>query len=119
MRPAGERGQQERTASRFGIATDHALGRALRPSFARRPRDSFFFRAETLAHFASLLDERKRDGRFIGGDAYEHYGGRSLHERSHGEAFLATFSSRLGRGLWLLDDPRPPSRLSDSSRCSP
>lgn len=89
---------------RFGVEDHHPLGRAIRPSFAVRPRDAFFFRAETLAHFASMLEARERDP-FFGMRAYDRYGGRSLHRRSHGEAFLATFSGRLGRGLWLLDEP--------------
>lgn len=80
------------------------LGSALVPSFFQRPSDAFFFRAETLAHFASLLDARRRDPDFQG-DPYARYGGQSLHTRSHGEAFLATFEARMGEGLWLLDEP--------------
>ena len=97
-------GSRNEVADRFGVASDHSFATALRPSFAQRPRDSFFFRAETLAHFATLLDERKKD-RDFDGDPYSRYGGASLHRRSHGEAFLATFAGRLGRGLWFLDEP--------------
>lgn len=100
--PAGG-GSRNEVGARFA-PEGASFGNALRPSFARRPSDAFFFRAETLAHFASLLDDRKRDPDFLG-DPYGRYGGRSLHERSHGEAFLATFEGRLGRGLWLLDEP--------------
>ena len=61
----------------------------LRPSFRRRPPDAYFLRAEFQAHFASLLDARNADPDFrMGGDPYTRYGGRSLHTRSHGEAFL-------------------------------
>jgi predicted ATPase len=34
------------------------------------------------------------------------YGGRSLHEQSHGESFLALMLNRFrGRGLYILDEP--------------
>ncbi|MFZ1750880.1 MAG: AAA family ATPase [Saprospiraceae bacterium] len=34
------------------------------------------------------------------------YGGKSLHQQSHGEAFLATLMHKLtGNGLYLLDEP--------------
>ena len=34
------------------------------------------------------------------------YGGRSLHEQSHGESFFALFMNRFGSGgLYLLDEP--------------
>lgn len=34
------------------------------------------------------------------------YGGQSLHDQSHGEAFLATFLNRFtGVGLYILDEP--------------
>ena len=34
------------------------------------------------------------------------YGGRSLHEQSHGESFFALFRNRFrGRGLYLMDEP--------------
>ena len=80
------------------------LSRALRPRFRHRPRDGFFFRAETLVNFATLLDERKRDPDFLG-DPYQYYGGKSLHHRSHGEAFLEVFQHRIHEGLFLIDEP--------------
>jgi predicted ATPase len=34
------------------------------------------------------------------------YGGRSLHEQSHGESFLALILNRFGgNGLYILDEP--------------
>lgn len=80
------------------------LAGALRPRFRHRPPDGFFFRAENLVQFASVLEERQRDPDFIG-DPYARYGGRSLHTRSHGEAFLSVFTGRVERGLFLLDEP--------------
>ncbi len=73
-------------------------------TFRRRPRDGFFFRAEFQAHFASLLDARRADPDF-GGDPFAHYGGRSLHTRSHGEAFLEVLSAWMRPGMLLLDEP--------------
>jgi predicted ATPase len=81
-----------------------ALAEALRPSFRRRPRDGYFLRAEFQAHFASLLDARAADPQFKA-DPYALYGGKSLHGRSHGEAFLAVIQSRFEEGLFLLDEP--------------
>ena len=82
-----------------------ALADVLRPSFRRRPRDGYFLRAEFQAHFASLLDARAADAEFVGGDPYTLYGGKSLHGRSHGEAFLAVIQNRFEEGLFLLDEP--------------
>ena len=87
-----------------GPEEDSALSRALRVSMRRHPRDGYFFRAEFEAHFASLLDARAKDPDFDG-DPYARYGGRSLHARSHGEAFLDIIGNRMGQGLYLLDEP--------------
>ena len=79
--------------------------RVLRATFRRKPRDGYFFRAEFQAHFASLLDQRKADPDFRGGDPFARYGGRSLHTRSHGEAFLAMLVSWMAPGIILMDEP--------------
>ena len=39
------------------------------------------------------------------GNPYARYGGRSLHTRSHGEAFLAVLESWIGPGIFLFDEP--------------
>ena len=62
-----------------------------------RPLDGFFLRAESFYNFATLLDEKY--GTFS-------YGGKSLHEQSHGESFLATMTHRMGgHGVYLFDEP--------------
>jgi predicted ATPase len=76
----------------------------LRAAFQKKPRSGYFFRAEFQAHFATLLEERKADPDFWG-DPYARYGGRSLHTRSHGEAFLEVLSSWMSSGLILMDEP--------------
>ena len=91
-------------ADSSGPERHSVLGRALRPSFSERPRHAYFFRAEFQSHLASLLDQRRADPDFWG-DPYARYGGRSLHARSHGEAFLALLLNRLGSGLILMDEP--------------
>ena len=100
--PSG--GGKNELADRSGPRDHSVLGDALRPRFRERPADAYFFRAEHMAHFAELLD-RRRDDPYFGGDPYGRYGGRSLHTRSHGEAFLALFGTRLQEGLYLMDEP--------------
>ena len=68
----------------------------------RRPRDSYFLRAESFYNVASKLDEYE-EGEPI---PYRSYGGKSLHEQSHGESFLALMQNRFnGKALYLLDEP--------------
>ena len=80
------------------------LAPVLRAAFRRQPRDGYFFRAEFQAHFASLLDQRKADPDFPG-NPFARYGGRSLHTRSHGEAFLAMLVNWMAPGIILMDEP--------------
>jgi predicted ATPase len=97
-------GGRNELSGTHGPDASSPLAQFLRPAFRRRPSDAYFLRAEFQAHFASLLDERHADPDFIG-DPYGRYGGRSLHERSHGEAFLAILQNRIRSGLLLFDEP--------------
>lgn len=97
-------GGRNELAGNHGPDTTSSLAGSLRPSFRRRPPDAYFLRAELQAHFASLLDARNGDPDF-GGDPYARYGGRSLHTRSHGEAFLSILQNRIRSGLLLFDEP--------------
>jgi len=76
------------------------LGEAVSlPRGARRPRTDFFLRAESLFTAATYLEE-------LSDEPLQSYGGRSLHEQSHGESFLAVVVHRFGPdGLYLLDEP--------------
>ena len=74
-----------------------ALGRALRLGWSQKVAAGFFLRAETFFNFASHLES-------LGSD-FRAYGGQSLHQMSHGEAFLALFRHRFEDGLYLLDEP--------------
>jgi predicted ATPase len=60
--------------------------------------DGFFLRAESFYNVASELERL--------GDSFIGYGGKSLHEQSHGESFLALLNNRLqGNGVYLFDEP--------------
>ena len=69
------------------------------------PRDGFFLRAESFYNVASYinsLDEIDSGAPQI----IDSYGGKSLHNQSHGESFLALVQNRFGgRGLYILDEP--------------
>lgn len=70
-----------------------------------RPKDGFFFRAESYYNLASNIDDMDREPG-LGGPIINSYGGVSLHEQSHGESFFSTFLHRFGgRGLYILDEP--------------
>jgi predicted ATPase len=101
--PIAGGGKNENSAG-HGLAEESVLAEALVMGKARRARDGYFFRAELQAHFASLLDERDVDPWFTG-DPYSRYGGSSLQEQSHGEAFLAVIQNRFQSGLFVLDEP--------------
>src|SRR5262249_40177619 len=62
-------------------------------------RDSYFLRAESFYKVATEIER-------LGADLFPAYGGRSLHEQSHGESFYALFLNRFrGNGLYLMDEP--------------
>lgn len=71
----------------------------------KKPKNGFFFRAETFYNLATNIEELdKEEG--AGPRIIDSYGGRSLHEQSHGEAFFAAFTNRFsGQGLYILDEP--------------
>lgn len=59
----------------------------------KHPRFSYFLRAESLFNVFTYLDR------------LEPGGGPSLHENSHGEAFMQVLQGFSGDGLYLLDEP--------------
>ena len=92
---------------RFGTRRSHSeLHEFLRIAKGfRRPRDGFFLRAESFFNVATEIEnldaEPAASARII-----ESYGGKSLHEQSHGESFLALLTERFGgHGLYILDEP--------------
>ncbi|MEA4988031.1 MAG: AAA family ATPase [Anaerovorax sp.] len=69
-------------------------------------QDGFFLRAESFYNFATNVDEL---------ELFDSYGGKSLHNQSHGESFLSLVQNRFsGNGIYILDEPEAalsPSRL--------
>jgi predicted ATPase len=82
----------------FGTRESHSkLHQAIRfrKHHALTP-DAWFLRAESLFNVATEIEQ-------LGVLGY--YGNRSLHEQSHGEAFMWLVENRFGQGLYLLDEP--------------
>jgi len=71
----------------------------------KRPRDGFFLRAESFFNVATEIEHLDSEPSF-GPPAISSYGGRSLHEQSHGESFMALMTKRFGgQGLYIFDEP--------------
>jgi predicted ATPase len=63
----------------------------------KKPKDGFFLRAESFFNVATEVDR-------VG--VSKSYGGKSLHEQSHGESFISLAVERFsGQGLYILDEP--------------
>lgn len=60
----------------------------------KRPMSSYFFRAESFFNVATMAIEYK-----------SRYGGKGLHEQSHGEGFLSFFQSFQNEGIYIMDEP--------------
>lgn len=70
----------------------------------KKPRDGYFLRAESFYNVATNIEELDESG--LGPRIIDSYGGKSLHDQSHGEAFLSLVMNRFGgRGLYILDEP--------------
>jgi predicted ATPase len=86
----------------------------------KRPRDGYFLRAESFFNVATEIENLDSAPSF-GPPVASYYGGRSLHEQSHGESFLALLTERFGgQGLYILDEPEaalsPQRQLAAMSR---
>ncbi len=80
-------------------ASESVLSKYIRLSWLPKITNGFFMRAESFYSFATHLDEVDSTG-------FRDYGGRSLHEQSHGESFLSLFLHRFkGKAIYLLDEP--------------
>lgn len=80
-------------------AAESDLGDYLRLSWMPKTTNGFFLRAESFYQFASHIDH-------IDDTGFQSYGGRSLHEQSHGESFLSLFLHRFrNKAIYLLDEP--------------
>lgn len=71
----------------------------------RRPKDGFFLRAESFFNVATSIEQMDAEPAFSP-PIINSFGGRSLHEQSHGESFLTLLTKRFGaEGLYILDEP--------------
>ena len=79
------------------VSAIEPLAKALRLSFTKRTGGGFYLRAESFFNVASHVDLV---------DASDSYGGRSLHDQSHGESLLSLLQNRFTRsGFYLMDEP--------------
>ncbi|MCV6615688.1 MAG: AAA family ATPase [Cellvibrionaceae bacterium] len=72
------------------------LAQALKLYWLPKAAEGFFLRAESFFNFASYIETVS--------DMHA-YGGKSLHQQSHGESFLALFENRFEQGFYILDEP--------------
>jgi predicted ATPase len=82
----------------------------------RRAKDGYFLRAESYFNVATNI-EQLDEIPSLSPKIKESYGGKSLHEQSHGESFFALLEHRLGgKGLYIFDEPE--AALSPSRQMS-
>lgn len=92
-------GSQHHAGHAGGPDQQRALGAAMRLSWLPRVRNGFFLRAESFFQLASYLDDAGNP---------DLHGGGALHDKSHGEAFMAMFLHRLGtkrQSIYFMDEP--------------
>lgn len=66
---------------------------------ARREKDGYFLRAESFYNVASYMEEPNIKGPL-------RYGGKVMHNQSHGESFMWLINHRFSKnGLYILDEP--------------
>ena len=87
---------------RFGIDPDNeTLSSSMHFLWKPMVSNGFFMRAESFFNFASFIDElASEDIRSL-----DPYGGKSLHQQSHGESFFSLFNNQFSKGLYILDEP--------------
>ncbi|MGI9255176.1 MAG: AAA family ATPase, partial [Thermomicrobiales bacterium] len=106
------------------LASARALAARLRLGWTARTRRGFFLRAEDFFGYVKFLEQLNYENRAALAAVYsgsrdeptvpapedrEWEGGDGFDTRSHGEAFLHLFASRVhDDGLYLLDEPEAP-----------
>lgn len=88
----------------------------------KKQRDGFFLRAESFYNVATNIEQLdSEEENTLGAPVIDSYGGVSLHQKSHGESFLALVENRFGgNGLYILDEPEAalsPMRLMRLMYC--
>ena len=71
------------------------------------PKDGYYFRAESFFNVATEIEHIDEETRSSGSaPIIASYGGKSLHEQSHGESFMSLVVERFrGEGFYILDEP--------------
>lgn len=86
-------------------ATHSPLYKHITLSKSAFARDGFFLRAESMYNAATYIEELDKlpgSSPPISGS----YGGKSLHNQSHGESFISIVQNRFsGNGVYILDEP--------------
>jgi predicted ATPase len=85
-----------RDHNRATFAERSALAQALRLTWRPKVTQGFFMRAESFYNFATYIEQVSD---------MQAYGGKSLHEQSHGESFISLFAHRFEQGIYILDEP--------------
>jgi predicted ATPase len=99
------------------VQSTSPLSRALRLSWSKKLTSGFFLRAESFFNMATYLDELQAADL----DTLSPYGGRSLHEQSHGQSFIAARASVLSSRILSAGRTRSrpftstPTELSSAS----
>jgi len=71
----------------------------------KKPKDGYFLRAESFYNVATNIDQLDSE-LSPGSRIIDSYGGKSLHNQSHGEGFMSLMVNRFfGNGLYILDEP--------------
>ena len=79
-----------------GESDEVGLADAFHVAWLPKVTSGVFFRAESFFNFVTYVEGAYREDPFA---PEQPWGARSLHERSHGEAFLSFFEARLGTGF--------------------
>ncbi len=82
----------------------------------KKPKGGYFLRAESFFNVATEIEVLDREPSY-GPPIIDSYGGKSLHEQSHGESFFALLMNRFSKeSLYILDEPE--AALSPSRQMS-
>lgn len=86
----------------------------------KKPKGGYFLRAESFYNVATEIENLDSEFSY-GPPIIDSYGGKSLHEQSHGESFLALLMNRFSKNsLFILDEPEaalsPTRQMSMISR---
>ena len=91
---SAEGGSRDHRREQF--ADRSPLAQAIRLSWLPKVTEGFFMRAESFYNFATYIEQVSDMRR---------YGGKPLHEQSHGESFISLFANRFEQGIYILDEP--------------